>query len=131
MIKKVLVIGSNSFSGSDFIDLLLEKGGYSVVGISRSPEKSILFLPYKCRLNADFKFYQMDLNKDMAEVKKIISVIKPDYIVNFAAQGEVAPSWKNPAQWFQTNTLALTELADFLKDCDFLKKYVHISSPEV
>ena len=28
--KKVLVIGSNSFSGSDFIDLLLEKGNYEV-----------------------------------------------------------------------------------------------------
>ena len=131
MIKKVLVIGSNSFSGSDFIDLLLTKGEYSVVGISRSPEKSALFLPYKRLLNADFKFYQMDLNKNMAEVRELINVIKPDYIVNFAAQGEVAPSWKNPAQWFQTNTLALTELADFLKDCKFLKRYVHISSPEV
>lgn len=131
MNSKVLVVGSNSFSGSDFIDLLLEKGSYSVIGVSRSPEKTALFLPYKHRSGVDFKFYRMDLNKDMAEIRKLINEIKPDYIVNFAAQGEVAPSWKNPVQWFQTNTLAITELVDFLKGCKFLKKYVHISSPEV
>lgn len=131
MNSKVLVIGSNSFSGSDFIDLLLEKGSYSVIGVSRSPEKTALFLPYKHHSGVDFKFYRMDLNKDMAEIRKLINEIKPDYIVNFAAQGEVAPSWKNPVQWFQTNTLAITELVDFLKGCKFLKKYVHISSPEV
>ncbi|MCX5696376.1 MAG: GDP-mannose 4,6-dehydratase [Candidatus Omnitrophica bacterium] len=129
--QKVMVIGSNSFSGSDFIDLLLEKGGYSVAGISRSPEKDILFLPYKLRPNVDFKFFQMDLNKNMEEIKKLISDFSPEYIANFAAQSEVAPSWKNPAQWFQTNAVAITELADFLKECKFLKKYVHISSPEV
>ncbi len=129
--QKVLVIGSNSFSGSDFIDLLLEERRYSVVGISRSPEKNALFLPYKRYINADFKFQQLDLNKDVADIRKLISALKPEYIVNFAAQSEVAPSWKNPAQWFQTNALALTELADFLKDCKLLKTYVHISSPEV
>ena len=33
--KKVVVIGSNSFSGSDFIDLLLDKQNYKIIGISR------------------------------------------------------------------------------------------------
>ena len=40
--KTVLVIGSNSFSGSDFVDLLLEKN-YHVIGVSRSPEKKLSF----------------------------------------------------------------------------------------
>jgi dTDP-glucose 4,6-dehydratase len=48
-LKTVAVIGSNSFSGSDFVDLLLERDGYRVLGISRSPEKSSLFLPYLAR----------------------------------------------------------------------------------
>ena len=63
--KKVLVIGSNSFSGSDFIDLLLERGEYQVIGVSRSLEKSALFLPYKKRTPSLFRFYQIDLNKDL------------------------------------------------------------------
>lgn len=45
--RKIMVIGSNSFPGSDFIDLLLGDGQNEVIGISRSPEKSALFLPYK------------------------------------------------------------------------------------
>ena len=47
--ERVVVLGSNSFSGSDFVDLLLERGGYEVHGVSRSPEKSALFLPYLAR----------------------------------------------------------------------------------
>lgn len=129
--KKVLVIGSNSFSGSDFIDLLLEEGNYEVVGVSRSPEKSALFLPYKKKKQEHFQFHQIDLNKDLEKLSQILDTFQPEYIVNFAAQSEVAPSWKNPHHWFQTNVLSLTKLANLLKDKSYLKKYVHISSPEV
>ena len=129
--KKVSVIGSNSFSGSDFIDLLLEKGGYKVTGISRSPEKNKVFLPYKRHTNADFKFYQLDLNNDMEKIFELLTEFKPEYIVNFAAQSEVAPSWEYPEQWFQTNAVAIAEIGNYLRRQDWLKKYVHISSPEV
>lgn len=126
-----VVIGSNSFSGSDFIDLLLEDPGKKVIGISRSPEKSALFLPYKAKQSPNFKFHQLDLNKDMNKIISLLDEVKPAYIVNFAAQSEVAPSWENPGQWFQTNAVAVTELADALNKRKFLKRYVHISSPEV
>lgn len=129
--KKVIVIGSNSFSGSDFIDLLLEKGEYQVIGVSRSPEKSPLFLPYKARNSKHFSFHQIDLNKDLERLALILREFQPDYIVNFAAQSEVAPSWENPHHWFQTNAVSLTRLANLIKDAPYLKKYVHISSPEV
>jgi dTDP-glucose 4,6-dehydratase len=129
--KKVLVIGSNSFSGSDFIDLLLEKGDYKVVGISRSPEKSALFLPYKKRKSPQFAFQQIDLNSDLDRLQRLLDAFQPDYIINFAAQSEVAPSWEYPHHWFQTNAVALTHLANLLKDQSYLKRYVHISSPEV
>src|SRR3989344_7137589 len=114
--KKVGVIGSNSFSGSDFIDLLLEIGEYEVIGVSRSPEKSALFLPYKKRNSKHFRFFQVDLNKDLGRLETILNVFQPEYIVNFAAQSEVAPSWENPHHWFQTNAVALTMLVNRLKD---------------
>ena len=129
--RKVLVIGSNSFSGSDFIDLLLERGCYRVIGSSRSPEKSRVFLRYKRHPHPDFEFHQFDLNGDLAGLIGLIKARQPDFIVNFAAQSEVAPSWEDPQQWFQTNAVAVTGLAHALKDLRFLKKYVHISSPEV
>jgi len=129
--QKVIVIGSNSFSGSDFVDLLLEENKYSVIGISRSPEKSELFLPYKRHQAPDFKFYQLDLNNDMPKILDLINDLQAEYVVNFAAQSEVGPSWKNPDHWFETNAVSITKLANGLKDMKFLKKYVHISSPEV
>ena len=129
--RKVAVIGSNSFSGSDFIDLLLEDPINQVIGISRSPEKSVLFLPYKAHVNPDFKFYQLDLNQNINSIIALLDEFRPEYIVNFAAQSEVAPSWENPGQWFQTNAVALANLANALKNKNYFKKYVHISSPEV
>lgn len=129
--KKVLVIGSNSFSGSDFIDFLLERGEYQVIGVSRSDEKVHYLLPYKKRDLKNFSFYKIDINSDLERLEKIIDESQVEYIVNFAAQSEVAPSWENPHHWFQTNGVAITKLANILKNKRFLKKYVHISSPEV
>jgi len=129
--RKIAVLGSNSFSGSDFVDLLLEDGQNEVLGISRSPEKGPLFLPYLRHTNPNFKFHQLDFNGDMPQILQVIDEFAPEYIVNFAAQSEVAPSWVHPDHWFQTNTVALAQLINHLKDRKYLQRYVHISSPEV
>ena len=128
--EKVIVIGSNSFSGAHFVDYTLEQGA-DVIGISRSPEPHPVFLPYKKRQNPSFRFYQMDLNQDLPGIMKISDEFEPDYIVNFAVQGMVAESWQHPEHWFQTNTVATIKLHDELRKRAYLKKYVHISTPEV
>jgi dTDP-glucose 4,6-dehydratase len=127
---KIAVLGSNSFSGSDFVDLLLEDPDNEVIGISRSPEKSALFLPYLRHNSPRFQFHQLDFNQDMERIKAVLDEFAPAYIVNFAAQSEVAPSWKHPDHWFQTNTVALAQLINHLKDQSYLQRYLHISSPE-
>jgi len=127
---KIIVIGSNSFSGAHFADYALEQG-LDVVGISRSPEPHPLFLPYKKRGNAPFRFFQCDLNEDLVTIMKIIEDFRPDYVVNFASQSMVAESWHNPEHWFITNVVATIKFHDHLRKCDFLKKYVHVSTPEV
>ncbi|MEM1445083.1 MAG: GDP-mannose 4,6-dehydratase [Planctomycetota bacterium] len=127
-----LVLGSNSFSGQDFVDLLLTKTDHRVIGVSRSPEKSPVFLSYLRREQTQerFRFHQLDLNDDFDALSELIHREKPDYIVNFAAQSEVAPSWLHPEQWAMTNVVAIAKLGNLLRQCDWLKKYVHISSPE-
>lgn len=129
--KKILVIGSNSFSGIDFIDMLLEKNEHQIIGISRSPEKLDFFLTYKRHKNPNYIFHQIDLNRDINKLAKLIETEKPAYVINFAALVEVAPSWDNPDDWFMTNTIAVTKLAKILIQFPFIKKYVHISTPEV
>lgn len=131
MKRRIVVIGSNSFSGSDFIDYVLENPQNQVIGISRSPEKSQVFLPYKRHGVSHFKFYRYDLNRDIKKLISLFDLVKPQYIVNFAAQSEVAPSWEHPEHWFQTNVVALSRLGHYLKDAHYLKRYLHVSSPEV
>jgi dTDP-glucose 4,6-dehydratase len=130
MVEKIAVIGSNCFSGAHFIDYALENGA-EVIGVSRSPEPSPVFLPYKKQHNPAFRFYQLDLNHDLKQIMRIAREFQPAYVVNFAAQSMVAESWQHPEHWFQTNAVATITLHDQLRRCDFLRKYVHVSTPEV
>lgn len=125
-----MVIGSNSFSGASFIDFALNQNA-NVTGLSRSAEPVHALLPYKWRDHQHFHFRQLDLNNNLHEIVELIHDIKPEYVVNFAAQSMVAESWKHPADWFVTNAVSTIKLHDALRQCDFLKRYVHVSTPEV
>jgi dTDP-glucose 4,6-dehydratase len=128
-----VVIGSNSFSGASFVRELLERGD-TVLSISRSPENPLPLLPYGWlddSTRARNKFYQLDLNKDIHEILAVIAKHQPQYVVNFAAQSMVAESWLHPDQWYQTNVVANVRLHEGLRTFDFLRKYIHITTPEV
>ena len=128
---KYLILGSNSFAGSSFVNCLLTKE-QTVIGVSRSPEPHPVLLPYAKNLNIKlFKFYQCDVNHHFEELRSLIQTVKPSYVIDFAGQGMVAESWKNPEQWYQTNVASKVKLHDFLRQCDFLEKYIRISTPEV
>jgi len=126
----VLVVGSNSFSGASFVDYALEQGA-RVVGTSRSPEPIEALLPYKWKPHANFSFRQLDLNRDLPAITDLLHELQPAYVVNFAAQSMVGESWANPADWFMTNAVSTVKFHDVLRKCDFLKRYAHISTPEV
>ena len=130
--EKIAVAGSNSFSGSHFVDYALSQG-MEVLGFSRSAQPESVFLPYKWHGHdaGAFHFEQLDLNQDTDRIASCIEAFKPDYVVNFAAQGMVAESWRHPEHWYQTNVVGNVRLHDKLRRFDFLKKYVHISTPEV
>jgi dTDP-glucose 4,6-dehydratase len=132
---KTVVIGSNSFSGQDFVDLLLSRTGHTVIGVSRSPARHPCFLRFAGRPELGpelgrYSFHQLDMNRDMDALLALLDRERPRYIVNFAAQSEVAPSWEHPEHWFQTNTVALSRLVNHLRHRDYLERYLHVSSPE-
>lgn len=131
--KTVVVLGANSFSGQDFVDLLLNNTDYEkVIGVSRSPEKSDIFISYKKNSEYDrrYKYFQIDFNSQIDELLLLLDKERPNYIVNFAAQSEVAPSWEHPEHWFQTNTVSLAKMVNHIRRYDYLEKYLHVSSPE-
>ena len=133
MSEKIFVIGSNSFSGATFAAHVLREGA-EVIGASRSPEPVRSLLPYRWlpeEALGRFEFAQLDLNQDGPALLHRIGDFRPDYVVNFAAQSMVAESWANPDHWYQTNVMANVRLHEGLRQMDFLKKYVHVSTPEV
>ena len=136
---KILVIGSNSFSGSHFVAEAL-RDGHPVWGVSRSPEPEPVFLPYRWPdpstgqplANAEnFAFHSVDLNTQLGELLELIDRVQPAVVVNFAAQGMVAESWLNPTHWYNTNVVSQVALHDALRQKSFLQKYVHVTTPEV
>jgi dTDP-glucose 4,6-dehydratase len=130
MKKRFLVIGSNSFSGAQFIKFLLQNDN-EVIGVSRSNEINEVYLPYKRNaINGNFKFYKIDINHQLNELISILNEFQPEYIINFAAQGMVAQSWETPQDWYQTNVVGQVKLHDELRKLKFIKKYVHVTTPE-
>jgi dTDP-glucose 4,6-dehydratase len=127
---KIIVIGSNSFSGASYCQFALKKRA-QIIGISRSEEPVEALLPYKWVDHDQFAFHRLNLNHDLSMIMDLINKVKPEYVVNFAAQSMVAESWLNPDHWFMTNAVSTIKLHDELRRLNFLKRYVHISTPEV
>lgn len=132
-ISRLVVLGSNSFTGGHFINYMLDNSRCEIIGISRSPEYHPVFLPFLFRHSrpARYTFHQLDINRDMGSTCALLDQYEPDVIVNFAAQGEVRSSWRWPEQWYQTNCVSVVRLTEHLRNRDYLRKYVAISTPEV
>ncbi|MGB1876785.1 MAG: SDR family oxidoreductase, partial [Rhodospirillaceae bacterium] len=128
--SKVLVLGSNSFSGASFIGYLLQQG-LEVVGASRSEEAHKVFLPYRWQDCDTYKFQKIDLNHDLDALITLINTEKFSTIFNFAAQSMVGQSWDHPQDWMMTNVVSVAKLAERLRHIDFLEKYVHVTTPEI
>jgi dTDP-glucose 4,6-dehydratase len=79
----------------------------------------------------NFSFHAIDLNSQLPELVELIDRVQPAIVVNFAAQGMVAESWLNPTHWYRTNVVSQVALHDALRQRPYLKKYVHVTTPEV
>lgn len=126
-----LILGSNSFAGATLVKHLLNKEA-NVIGVSRSQQPNDALLSYANHPNKKlFQFYQYDINRDFDALIALIAKNKPNFIIDFAGQGMVAESWQVPSEWYHTNIVSKVRLHDFLRRCDFLEKYIRVSTPEV
>ena len=125
------VVGSNSFSGSAFINSALNLG-HNVIGISRSSEISHEFSSYFKNLNLlNYKFVQLDINTNCKSIIDLIQNSKSQVIVNFAAQSMVGQSWQTPEDWYETNTVGFSKLIQGIYKFPFITKFIQFTTPEV
>lgn len=129
--RTVAVIGSNCFTGSHFVDALLERPGVTVLGVSRSPEKNPAFLPYKRHGSGRFEFHRLSTVRDMDALAALLDERKPFCVINVAGLSEVNLSNFKPLDYFHTNTVAVADLASRLRERKWLERFIHVSSAEI
>ena len=128
-IKKIIIIGSNSFSAGSLINVLLKKK-FKVYGISRSRRVEKKFLRFDDN-NKNYIFRKLDINKNHNKIIDLIKKIKPIYIINYASQSMVGQSWENATDWFYTNSFSILKLYDSISKLKNKTKLIHVSTPEV
>jgi len=131
----ILVIGSNSFSGSWMCKHLLDHGA-DVLGMGRRfdlPCNALYPAFWSKQYRSNFRYERLDLNsdEDCARVPAMLKKYGVTEVINFAAQGMVAESWVRPVDWYRTNVLGQVSLLEKLRQHETLNKYVHVSTPEV
>ena len=132
MTKNILILGSNSFAGSNFANFCLNQN-FKVYGVSRSKENE-KFLEYKNNSKKkNYVFLKKDINniQDQNYIVSLIKRKKIKIIVNFIAQGMVEESWLSPEDWYQTNLLAQVNLIKKIQKIEKIKKFINFSTPEV
>jgi dTDP-4-dehydrorhamnose reductase len=79
--KKVLVTGSNGLLGQKLVQLLMEDPQYDLIATARGKNR----LPFPESL---YTFLPLDIT-DKKQVEKVISEVKPEYIIHTAAMTNV------------------------------------------
>lgn len=128
--KTWLVVGSCGQDSSFFFEILLEKGYKNIHGIMR---RSATFNTQ----NIDHIFDKLHLHygdlTDSMNIHNIITKVRPDYIVNFAAMSHVKVSHDIENYTFQTNTLGVLNILQSVKNLGMEKtcKIYQASTSEI
>ena len=112
--KNILVTGGSGFLGSHVCDKL-----------SENKHEVTIFDTKNSSYLKNYKFYKIDINKNLEKLNLIVKSFKPNYIVNYIAQGMVAESWIKPHHWYKTNILSKVKMYDLLsKNRIFYKRNI-------
>lgn len=128
--RTALVLASSSFAGSCFCDALMAKG-VKVIGTVRSASNLLIGERIRNIRNPLYREVRCDITTGLLHLTGVIDFKKVDWVIDFANQGMVAPSWDNPAVWYQTDLAAKSEFLKLLLDNGWSGRYLKVSTPEV
>jgi GDPmannose 4,6-dehydratase len=112
--KKVLITGVSGQDGSNMVRFLLENTACDIYGTIRRlsvvNHENIIDIK-----SPRFKLINLDIT-DQQSINNNVKEIKPDYIINLAAQSFVGESWNTPIHTFTTNTLSVIYFLEAIRE---------------
>ncbi len=133
MSKTYVILGGGGAFGIHTALYLLEHAKpRRVVGIGRNPLRPEPFtLGIDQRPGYEYHAYHVTYELDL--LLELLDRIKPEVIVNYAAQGEGAVSWTNSWRFFETNSMALARLCEELMKPQrkWLERFIQIGTSEM
>jgi dTDP-glucose 4,6-dehydratase len=123
---RILTTGSACFIGSAFVRLMAQRKQEVIVVDNLDYAADLKRLE---KAKGYFKFYKADI-RNQRKITEIFKKIKPELVVNFAAQSHVDRSIKEPFIFTDTNIRGVQVLLETSKNFG-VKRFVHISTDEV
>lgn len=130
MTKFCILGGGGSFAIHTAKYILENVEGSSVISIGRNFLREEPFSLNINKLN-NFKYYAYHITYEMDLLLDILDKEKPEVIINYAAQGEGAVSWKNSWRFFETNCMGLAKLTENLMNKNWLNRFIQIGTSEM
>jgi dTDP-glucose 4,6-dehydratase len=129
--KTYAVLGAGgSFGIHTALYLLDHADPKKVIGVGRNPLRPEPFsLNVEKRKN--FRYHAFHITYEMDSLLELLDKEKPQVIINYAAQGEGAVSWKKSWRFFETNSMALAKLSEELMARDYLERFIQIGTSEL
>jgi len=132
MAKTYCVLGGGGSFGLHTSKYLLDHADpQKVVAIGRNPPKADCFTLGVGDDDPRYSYHAIHVNYELDLLMELLDRERPGVIVNFAAQGEGAASWKKSWRFFETNAMALARLVEELQSRDYLERFIHIGTSEL
>ena len=132
MAKKYAVLGGGGSFGIHTSKYLLDQAETErVVGVGRNPPKPEPFTLNVGKGDKRYSYHAYHVTYELDLLLELLDKERPQVIINYAAQGEGAVSWKHSWRFFETNSMALARLTEALMARDYLERFIQIGTSEL
>lgn len=130
--KTYVILGGNGVFGIQTAFYLLEQSDTKrVICVGRNPEKPEPFNLNLGKGDSRYSYHQIHVVFEHDRLIELLDKERPDVIINYAAQGEGAASWKYSWRYFDTNVTAIARMTEDLMKRDYLERWIQIGTSEL
>lgn len=122
--------GGGSFGIHTALYLLDHANPKKVIGVGRNPLRTGAF-SLGIEKREGYEYHARHITHELDLLLELLDREKPEVIINYAAQGEGAVSWKHSWRFFETNSMALAKLTEELMKRDWLERFIQIGTSEM